>query len=60
MATHTDTAGLKPYQANSYPNIEGGEARFITKELQRISAAINQLVAVAKLLEARMNTNGLT
>jgi hypothetical protein len=60
MATHTDTAGLKTYQASSYPNIEGGEQRFITKELQRISAAISQLVIAAQKLEARMNTNGLT
>lgn len=60
MATHTDTTNLRPYSASSYPNIEGGEQRFFTQELQRISAATAQIVAVMKLLEARMNTNGLT
>lgn len=60
MATHTDTNALITYKANAYPNIPGGEAQYFTKELARISNAINKLVDVAKLLEARMNTNGLT
>jgi hypothetical protein len=60
MATHTDTKGLQKYQANSYPNIPGGEARYFTNELRNIANALNQIVDVMKLLEARMNTNGLT
>jgi hypothetical protein len=60
MATHTDTQKLMGYNAQSYPSIEGGVQKFITNELQKIQNSINQIVAVMKLLEARMNTNGLT
>jgi hypothetical protein len=60
MAVHTDTKDLMTYKSNQYPNIPGGEANYITKELQRISNTLNKLVAVVKLLEDRMNTNGLT
>ena len=60
MSTHTDTAKLQPYKANSYPNIEGGEQRFITQELQRIQNAIGTIITACKALEARMNTNNLT
>lgn len=60
MATHTDTTKLVAYNANSYPNLPGGEQRFITKELQSLQKAIAQIIEVMKLLEARMNSNGLT
>jgi hypothetical protein len=60
MATHTDTAKLTPYKANSYPNIEGGEQRFITAELKSIQNAIGNIIVACKALEARMNANNLT
>ncbi|MFI4971098.1 MAG: hypothetical protein ACHP7H_00345 [Hyphomicrobiales bacterium] len=60
MATHTDTTKLVQYSANSYPNIPGGEQRFITKELLSIQKSISQIIEVMKMLEARMNSNGLT
>lgn len=60
MATHTDTKPLLTYKPNTFPNIPGGESNYITSELTRISNAINKIVDVMKLLEARMNTNGLT
>jgi len=60
MATHTDTNNLVQYTPASYPSIEGGEQRFITNELNKIAAAVANIVAVCKLMEARMNTNGLT
>ena len=60
MATHTDTKGLLTYTPNRYPTIPGGEADNLSKELRSLSNAINKLVEVARLLEARMNANGLT
>jgi len=60
MATHTDTSKLIPYQNGSTPNIDGGMQRFINSELNKISNSIVAIVAAMKLLEARMNTNGLT
>jgi hypothetical protein len=60
MTTHTDTSKLVAYNAQSYPNLPGGEQRFISKELQNIQKSILQMIAVMKQLEARMNTNGLT
>lgn len=60
MATHTDTSALKPYNAANFPSIEGGESKFITNELKKIENAIVAIIAACKLMEARMNTNGLT
>lgn len=60
MAVHTDTKGLLTYNPNRYPSIPGGDAIFISGELTRLSNVINKLVEVTKLLEKRMNDNGLT
>lgn len=60
MATHTDTKGLLKYAPNRYPQIPGTEAAFINSELRRIADALSKAVDVMQLLEARMNTNGLT
>ncbi|MBW7970945.1 hypothetical protein [Bradyrhizobium sp. BR 10289] len=60
MATHTDIAKFVGYSAGSYPSIDGGAQRFITLELQKIQTSIASIAVVLKLLEARMNTNGLT
>jgi hypothetical protein len=60
MAVHTDTKALLKYNPNRYPTIPGGEALYISGELASIKNAIAKLVDVVKMLEARMNTNGLT
>jgi hypothetical protein len=60
MTVHTDTKKLVTYNPNQYPILEGGEANYITKELQRIANTLTKLVEVVRLLEDRMNTNGLT
>lgn len=60
MADHTDTAKLLKYQPNRYPNLPGGEALYLTTELTRISNTLNKAVDVIKMLEARLNANGLT
>ena len=59
MATHTSTANLSAYKPATYPNIDGGEKRFITQELQKISVAISNIVVACKAMEARMNADGL-
>lgn len=60
MTVHTDTAKLLAYTPKAYPTLDGGEERFISDELSKVQNAIGKLVQVVKLLEARMNTNGLT
>lgn len=60
MATHTDTKYLVGYNAQSFPSLDGGEKKFITNELLKIQRAITEIVVAIKLMEARMNTNGLT
>jgi hypothetical protein len=60
MAVHTDTSKLLPYNSSGYPTIPGGEALYLTNELRKISSSLNKAVEIIKLLEARMNTNGLT
>lgn len=60
MAVHTDTKALLTYRQNRYPTIPGYDSNYIIAELTSISNTLNKLVDVVKLLEARMNTNGLT
>lgn len=59
MATHNDTSKLSRYQPNSYPQL-GDEQRYIAAELGKISISIANIIAVMKLMEVRMNNNGLT
>ncbi|MGY3589373.1 hypothetical protein [Bradyrhizobium sp. USDA 4350] len=59
MATHTDTNGLISYTPNTFPTL-GNPDRFITSEFEKIRKSISSIISVMKLLEARMNTNGLT
>lgn len=59
MATHTDTSKLATYQAGTFPSL-GDEKRFIVAELSKISICISNIISVMKLMEDRMNTNGLT
>lgn len=60
MTVRTDTVKLLTYTPKGYPTLDGSEARYITNELASIQNAIGKLVQVVKLLEDRMNTNGLT
>jgi hypothetical protein len=60
MAIHEDTKKLVTYVPRSYPIIEGGERDYLVAELQRVSNSLKKMVEVVKLLEDRMNTNGLT
>jgi hypothetical protein len=59
VANHNDVNKATPYNAQNFPNL-GNNERFIAKELASIDASIRSLIAVMKLLEARMNTNGLS
>jgi hypothetical protein len=56
----TETTKLVTYVPKQYPNIPGGEADFLVSELQRISNSLKKAVEVMKLMEQRMNDNGLT
>jgi hypothetical protein len=60
MAIHTDTKNLINYTPRTNPTIPGGDVKYLDGELTRVSNALNKAVEVIKLLEARMNTNGLT
>jgi hypothetical protein len=60
MAVHDDTNALLMYTPNRYPSIPGSEAAYFTGELKKVSNALAAAVAVIKLLEKRMNDNGLT
>jgi len=60
MTVKTDTQKLLTYSPKSFPKLDGGLERFITIELSTISNSIGKIVQVMKLLEDRMNTNGLT
>lgn len=60
MAIHDDTKKLVTYVPKTYPNIPGGESDYLTSELQRISNSLKKAVEVMRLLEKRMNDNGLT
>lgn len=59
MAIHNDTSKLTSYQPGTYPQL-GNEQRFIANELAKISLSISNIIAVMKLMETRMNNNGLT
>lgn len=45
---------LQPYTPRQYPSIPGGEVRFLTEELRRLSTSVARLIEVLKLLEPRI------
>lgn len=59
MATINDTKKLAAYNAGSYPSL-GNPERFLTAELAKIQLSIGNIIAVMKLMEARMNSDGLS
>jgi hypothetical protein len=61
MATKplTDTGSLKPYIANTLPQLGGGDKLFLSNELKKIQDAISGLIKAAQALEARLNAGGL-
>jgi hypothetical protein len=58
MATHNDTSKLAPYDAGNFPNM-GNAERFISNELRKIQNSIQSIINVMKVMEARMNSDGL-
>jgi len=55
-----DSDALKRYTADrSYPTIPGGEGKFTTEELRKVSTAINALVEFCKKADARMIAHGI-
>lgn len=59
MATHTDTNKLTSYQPGNAPAL-GDDKRYLANELKNIGQVVSNIIVVMKLLEARMNANGLT
>lgn len=59
MATLKDTGNLKPYIANTLPQLGGGEKIYLSNELKKIQDAIAGLISAAQALEARLNAGGL-
>lgn len=59
MTTHTDTKNLVEYRASNYPTL-GNPERFIANELDKIAKSINSITTMLRLMETRMNTNGLS
>jgi hypothetical protein len=49
-----DTDALKGYSPKSYPTIDGGQASFISDELQKIGVCIALINRVLAQLEARI------
>lgn len=60
MAIHSDTKKLTPYTPKTSPSISGGEKAFITDELAKIAKTLTSMIEAMKLLEDRMNNNGLS
>jgi hypothetical protein len=60
MTVRTDTKNLLTYTPKSFPQLDAGIDRFITNELSNIQNSIGKIVQVMKMMEDRMNTNGLT
>lgn len=59
MATHTDTKKLVEYLAGNYPTL-GNPERFISNELGKIAKSLNSITTMLRLMETRMNDNGLS
>jgi hypothetical protein len=50
---------LRSYKPSSQPTIDGGDQKFLEKELQKISQAIALLTQVVKQIDARCVANGI-
>lgn len=59
MATLKTTGSLKPYIANTQPQLAGGDKLFLSNELKKVQDAITGLIKAAQALEARLNAGGL-
>lgn len=59
MATHNDTQKLTDYTPNNLPSL-GNPERYLAAELANVSRSLRKIIEVMKLLEARMNANGLS
>jgi hypothetical protein len=52
------TDALRSYDPRPYPQIPGGEGRFITEELRKLSVCMELIRTVAKQLETRIAALG--
>lgn len=59
MSTVHDTTTLKHYKVGGFPSLEEGLPLYLTRELQTISATLNQLVVAMKAIEERIVAGGL-
>lgn len=59
MATLKNTGNLKPYIANTLPQLDGGDKLYLSSELKKIQDAIAGLIKAAQALETRLNAGGL-
>lgn len=59
MASHNDTQRLTTYTPSNLPSI-GTLNLYVANELSNVSKSLTKIIEVMKLLEARMNTNGLS
>lgn len=58
MATINNTQKLTSYTPSTYPSL-GNSDRFLANELDKIQTSIGSIISVMKMLEARMNNDGL-
>lgn len=49
---------LAPYKPQDFPQLPGSQDRYITAELQRVSLALAQAIAVIKALDAKQVAHG--
>lgn len=59
MAIKQDTKNLTDYVPGALPTL-GNPERFLSAELAKVSKSVRKLIEVMQLLEARMNSNGLS
>lgn len=56
MANISDS--LTPYKPQDFPQLPGSQDRYISAELQRVSLALTQAIAIIKQLDAKQVSHG--
>lgn len=54
-----DADSMRRYTAQPYPNIEGGQGKFVTEQLRELQKTLATYADVIKKLEARLVAGGL-
>ncbi|UGA46790.1 hypothetical protein HU230_0012405 [Bradyrhizobium quebecense] len=49
---------LTPYKPQEFPQLPGSEQRYMTAELQRVSASLAAAIAVIKQMDAKQVSHG--